>query len=345
VADATTVRGWLRSPWLLLAHLARHPRVRLVIPDAEAFDHRGASLLAARLLSRGVVEVAAPGERPRRISSGEIVHATAAALHAACRAEALVARARRLGRAVGRRAEPPAWRPGGALYLRSDPWYGVRAGGSIAHIAGILNALARRLPGTKIATTDTIPTLAAGIPVLPLPAPVAWRDERTLACLAANASHARGLIPVLSAGPPALIYQRSSAYSLLGAWCARRSGAPLVLEFNGSESWIARHWGNPLKRAALCDELETAALRAADLVVAVSQPMCDGLLARGLEPQRVLCCPNGVDTGTYRADLTGLPLRHRLGWEEAVVIGFIGTCGPWHGVELLAEAFILARAS
>src|SRR5206468_1235912 len=60
--------------------------------------------------------------------------------------------------------------------------------------------------------------------------------------------------------------------------------------------------------------------------------------------------PNGVEP--ERFDLERLaagrePLRASLGFErDAVVLGFVGSFGPWHGAEVLAEAFaLLERAS
>ncbi|MEK7412356.1 MAG: glycosyltransferase family 4 protein [Planctomycetota bacterium] len=343
LADPASLRRDFRSPSLLFK-LARYARVRVLAPQPETLDHRWATLSTARLLSHGTVELGKPDGPFRRINTSELIHLSAARLQASLRSGELIVRIRRLAQALALPARPVRFTAhGGALCLRCDPWYGVTAGGSVAHIAGIVNELSRRLPGTVLASTDTVPTVDPAVGQLHLPASRVWHDDRELAAIAANAAHARALIDQLRTAPPALVYQRSAAFSLLGAWCARRYRVPLVLEFNGSETWLARHWGRPIARETLCDELELTALRSADLVVAVSAAMRDGLLARGLKPERVLCCPNGVDTQRYRPDVDGAELRARLGWNDAIVIGFIGTCGPWHGIELLAQAFARAH--
>jgi glycosyltransferase involved in cell wall biosynthesis len=48
---------------------------------------------------------------------------------------------------------------------------------------------------------------------------------------------------------------------------------------------------------------------------------------------------NGVDTERYRPDVDGRPVRRQYGLDDSIVVGFIGTFGPWHGAEVLARAF------
>src|SRR5207248_6998906 len=126
---------------------------------------------------------------------------------------------------------------------------------------------------------------------------------------------------------------------------ARRLGVPLVVEYNGSEIWMSRHWGRPLKYEALSERIERLNLSAADLVVVVSQAMKDEIVARGVDSSRVLVNPNGVDPGRYSPGVDGTAVRTQYGLRDAVVIGFIGTFGPWHGAEALAHAYVKLRAS
>jgi glycosyltransferase involved in cell wall biosynthesis len=72
--------------------------------------------------------------------------------------------------------------------------------------------------------------------------------------------------------------------------------------------------------------------------VVVSDVLRDGLMARGLEPGRVLVQPNGVDPERYRPDVDGRPVRRRHGLEGRTVVGFVGTFGMWHGAPVLARA-------
>ena len=59
--------------------------------------------------------------------------------------------------------EPPPKKPvvstGPPLYLRTDLAYGLRSGGSVGHIAGVLNNLGRFTGQPIFVTTDRIPTV------------------------------------------------------------------------------------------------------------------------------------------------------------------------------------------
>jgi len=88
----------------------------------------------------------------------------------------------------------------------------------------------------------------------------------------------------------------------------------------------------------LAGRIERANLAYADLIVVVSGALRDELLARGIPAERILVNPNGVDPDRYAPARDGAPVRCRSGLEAKLVIGFIGTFGPWHGAEVLARA-------
>jgi len=143
---------------------------------------------------------------------------------------------------------------------------------------------------------------------------------------------------LLAAEPPDFVYQRYSVLNYSGAQVASRLRCPFVLEYNGSEVWIARNWSTPLIFEGLAERIERANLLRADLVVVVSRALRDEVMARGVPPERVLVNPNAVDPDRYYPGIDGNPVRRRLGLEGKLVIGFIGTFGPWHGAEVLARA-------
>jgi glycosyltransferase involved in cell wall biosynthesis len=83
------------------------------------------------------------------------------------------------------------------------------------------------------------------------------------------------------------------------------------------------------------------AFRQATCISVISDHVRDDVVSRGIDPVKVLVNPNGVDCDEYspptaeqrrevRAEL-GLP-------EQRPVVGFIGTFGGWHGIDVLAEA-------
>jgi glycosyltransferase involved in cell wall biosynthesis len=60
-----------------------------------------------------------------------------------------------------------------------------------------------------------------------------------------------------------------------------------------------------------------------------------------VDVERVEAARSGVDTRRFHPGAGGADRRRELGIpEDAVVLGFCGTFGPWHGVEHLVEAAV-----
>jgi glycosyltransferase involved in cell wall biosynthesis len=230
---------------------------------------------------------------------------------------------------------------GRPLYLRTDLVFGLTSGGSVGHTAGVLNNLEAFTDRPIFATTDRLPTVRPDIETWIVRPDGRFRDFNELPAIAFNLSALQRLETRLKADPPAFVYQRYSLGNFTGAALADRLGVPFVLEYNGSELWIQRNWAEGrLKYADLAERIETFNLQRADLIVVVSDVMADELRERGVEEHRVLVNPNGVDIERYRPDLEPAQIREELAQGGRTVLGFIGTFGPWHGAEALAEAFV-----
>lgn len=330
----------LPVPSLLRALNERHGRAALLALE----DETAASILpvlhAVAVLARpsSVELVRVDLTRERRtalqLASG------LARLAAATADGVLAARAARRSLAELARAERLPLLPRNldhVLYLNANMWFGLKAGGSVGHIAGVVNGFLDRGVAVDLASaTDPAlvrpdarfhrlrPPRAFGLP-LELNFP---RFQRALV---------RDLL-ARGADGYGFLYQRLSVANFAGVVLSRAFSVPLVLEYNGSEVWAARNWGRPLRYESAALQAEDVCLRHAHLVVTVSEVLRDELVSRGVEAERVVWYPNGVDADLYRPDIP-TDVRGRLGISrDAVVIGFIGTFGQWHGVEVLARA-------
>ncbi len=236
-----------------------------------------------------------------------------------------------------------------AAYLRANLWQESPVGGSGAHTAGFLAGLAAAgIEVTYVGTTEFAPARRLKMPVCVVSPRSRWlRNLPDLPFLVYSETFARQCLALLAPDPPDFLYQRYSVLNYSGAQLARRLRCPLVLEYNGSEVWVARNWSTPLTFERLAHRIERANLLSADLVVVVSRALRDEVIARGVPPDRVLVNPNAVDPERYHPTIDGGPIRHRLGLEGKLVIGFTGTFGPWHGAEVLAQAVrpVTARLS
>jgi glycosyltransferase involved in cell wall biosynthesis len=328
----------LLSPGSALSALGRYRSVELAVDDVRALLSIKPKL-AARWLSRGICYVTDRSGRRHYIQWGDLV---AGALHAARAVWAWKGVRRRIVSDLERLAEqrlPASPGSGPPLYLRCDLWRGLEAGGSLGHIGGILKGLADVGLPPVFASIERLSTVPARLPMIELDSgPPCWlHPEQTQ--LAFNAAVVERVESVWQHPPPRFVYQRHALNTYAGLQLARRFGVPLVLEYNGPEVWVAEHWGRGLYERELARQCEQTVLRGAHLIATVSDVLSESLRAQGLDARRIISLPNAVDLDVFRPDREVSALRASLGLDGFTTIGFIGTFGPWHGVEVLIEAY------
>jgi len=229
---------------------------------------------------------------------------------------------------------------GRPVYLRTDPNIALRSGGSVGHIAGVLNNLDRFTGSPVFLTNSPIPTVREDIESHIIAPSTRFRDFEEIPHLAINDEYESAARRILDGEQISFIYQRYSFNSFSGVKLARLFSVPLVLEYNGSEIWIRKNWSEkPYRYEYVYQRIEELNLEFADLIVVVSSPLKNELTARGIAAEKILVNPNGVDPEKYSPSVDGSPVRSRYGLGGKTVIGFIGTFGRWHGAEVLAEAF------
>jgi glycosyltransferase involved in cell wall biosynthesis len=332
-----------------LAQVGRYSASRILVHRLESAGRPLPLGLALRWMTRGTVIIEDVRGQRRVIGAGTLLRWIGQAASEPFRIDALLRRMDHTVAALERDASAPRrstldlTKP--PLYLRSDLSFGVRAGGSVGHIAGVVNELAHFTGSPVLVTTDEIATVSAHVEQHIVSPSEAFWNFKELPAFVLNETLEEEAARALGGRTPAFVYQRYSLNNFTGVRMARRLGVPLVIEYNGSEIWMSRHWGRPLAHEALSERIERLNLRAADLVVVVSTAMKNEICARGVDEARVLVNPNGVDANRYSPAVDGSAVRARCGLADAVVVGFIGTFGPWHGAETLARAFVKLRAS
>ena len=230
------------------------------------------------------------------------------------------------------------------FYFKTNLWLGIQAGGSVAHTSGVIKGLLGKGCDVEFVSAE---------------APVALPDNDALT-IRSIVPQATYIIPRefnhyrhnqkfisevadLPLRPEGFIYQRMSLGNYAGVVASRRRGMSMVMEYNGSESWLAYNWGTPLVFNKLALRAEDVCLKHAHLVVTVSEVLRNELIERGVEPDRIVAVPNGVDTDQFSPERFSKnqirALRKHYGISaDALVVTFVGTFGPWHGARVLAEA-------
>lgn len=225
------------------------------------------------------------------------------------------------------------------VYLRTDLVFGLQSGGSVGHIAGVLNHLDSFTGKPIFLTTDRIPTVRTDLETHSiLPGDQFW-DFSEMPAFHYNPVFYSEALRLLGERRISFIYQRYSLNNFSGLQLARHYKVPYVLEYNGSEIWVGRNWGSVLKYEAMSEKIEDLDLKECDMAVVVSRPLKDEMVKRGVPAEKILVNPNGVDSEKYSPEVDDSKVRQKYGLEGKVVLGFIGTFGRWHGAEVLAQAF------
>ncbi|MEQ8179262.1 MAG: glycosyltransferase [Amphiplicatus sp.] len=231
---------------------------------------------------------------------------------------------------------------GRGLYFRLDYWAKLKGGGSYGHTCYQVKAL-NKASGEPIhcvlashyALLDDF-----GVHQIVIPSRTHLADEYSLV---ENGEAYAGVVEeMLKLYKPQFVFERLVLGNAVVARACRRAGIPYIAEFNGSELTMSKVFGGrEMNNAAALQAIEKEAFDLADIVSVVSEPVKDAVMALGIPATKILVNPNGVDLEAYHP----LPaaeraaLRAELGFApDDVVLGFCGTFGGWHGIEVLAEA-------
>lgn len=148
---------------------------------------------------------------------------------------------------------------------------------------------------------------------------------------------------VVQAFRPQLIHVHSPVLGALATQpVARKLGIPLVYEIRAF--WEDAAVGNGTGREGSARyratrALETRAARQADAVAVICEGLRGDLVARGIDRDKILVSPNGVDL-----DLFGTPaepdraLARELGLGDAEVVGYVGSFYDYEGLDDLIAA-------
>jgi glycosyltransferase involved in cell wall biosynthesis len=225
-------------------------------------------------------------------------------------------------------------------YLRAAPGTTSQVGGSSSHVAGTVCAVAAMGHRVRLLVNQSVPGIeGSGAEVETVTASSWFAVSRAIFEVWNGLVFAAQALRRLRAWSPDLIYQRYNRFNFAGALASLVLRRPLYLEFNGSEVWVARHW-DPVGQPGLLGAIERLNLRVANRIVVVSAELGRMLEGLGVDRERILVNANGVDPMRFKPGCDGSRIRAEHALDGSFVVGFVGTFGPWHGVEQLARAAI-----
>ena len=220
------------------------------------------------------------------------------------------------------------------LYLSADPGVPILGHkGASVHVRELVSAFAAADVVVTVAsprideegdTLDVPVELARIEPVLP-------RAHATPSSLLRAVEHQAARIHELAEAVGAeAVYERYSLFSHGGVKAAGALGLPHVLEVNAPLREEAQRY-RTLPHPELAAAIERDVFAATDRFFAVSETLGRLLEQSGVSRDRIEVVPNAVDPAKFP-----YPRRTRNG---PFTIGFAGSLKPWHGVEVLLEAF------
>lgn len=218
----------------------------------------------------------------------------------------------------------------------------VAQGWQVAGVTGVRHPEPGQAKGDGGETVDGL-TFYRTPPIAPARAPI--REWREIGALAARVE------ALAKEWKPDVLHAHSPVLDGLAALrVGKKLGIPVIYEIRAF--WEDAAVGNGTGREGslryrLTKRLETHAVRSADAVAVICEGLRGDLIARGIDPAKIIVSPNGVDL-----DLFGDPpprddaLAEMLGLAaDDAVIGYIGSFYDYEGIDdLIAAMPALAAA-
>jgi glycosyltransferase involved in cell wall biosynthesis len=138
-------------------------------------------------------------------------------------------------------------------------------------------------------------------------------------------------LPLLEELRPDFLYERYALFGTAGLELAARLRVPLLLEVNAPLVEEQREQRG-LSLPGVASASQRLVFGRADELIVVSRWLEDYAVAEGADRGRVTVMPNAADAGHFRPRPGPSEIRRRLGWEDRIVLGFLGAMKSWHGV-------------
>jgi len=235
-------------------------------------------------------------------------------------------------------------------YVRTQFWFNLKAGGSVAHTIGVLNGMLNNNCELNIISNEMFPGIRDfNYKIInPVKFKPGWFGE-----LLYNFYARRLLKKSILFFKPNLIYHRYTGYTFFVTALAKKLNIPLILEFNSFDSWKLKYWersGNILKKFLqqfllfkIVKAIENFNLDGSSFIVTVSNPLKYDLFKMGIPENKIVVIPNGFDPEKFNPEsitnsqCESLKKKIKIS-SDKVIVGFSGTFGPWHGIPQLTKA-------
>lgn len=245
------------------------------------------------------------------------------------------------------------------LYIKTSDFDEKTVGGSITHTIGMINGFLANGIEEDVLLRKSNSLIHANQIELKIPAqkkPFLLGDKR----YHKNFYKAADKYLKESGAQYDFLYFRHRLMSKTGIQLAKKYQIPCVAEFNSFchrayrdtivPAAIEKHgkiWTIPLLLTrgiitAILKRFERKVLKESAVIVTVSEVLKSELIQFGIEKEKIMVLPNGVDpTFFVNNPEEGMKIRDKYNISHNKnVVGFAGTFGNWHGIDELTNAIV-----
>ncbi len=140
---------------------------------------------------------------------------------------------------------------------------------------------------------------------------------------------------------PDFIYDRYITFNASSILAGKHFKLPVILEVNAPLALERQNESDEkLYLNNIAHRLERWICANADKTIVVSSPLKDYLVSIGVNGDKIAVLPNGVNLDTFKPEEKDKSIIDRLGIpDHRLIIGFVGILRPWHGLDILIDAF------
>ncbi len=138
---------------------------------------------------------------------------------------------------------------------------------------------------------------------------------------------------------PDFIYDRYVSFNYSAVAVGRRLKIPVILEVNSPYAYQRTTFDEKVYFKRIIRAFERKICTDSSRVIVVSTTLKKILAGIGVPAERIVVMPNGVDPEAFHPRIDGAAVRQKLSLGDKTVVGFTGILRPWHGLDLLVEAF------
>ena len=137
---------------------------------------------------------------------------------------------------------------------------------------------------------------------------------------------------------PDLIVSRLDTYLFSSLLLARLKKLPIVIEADGPVVYEPRKFGPAYwKIPRLAEYIEKTNLTKSNMSVCVSNAARQFFIEQGVPADKIITISNGADSKKFHPEINTSRIEKKYNISGKIVIGFVGSFNPWHGVDNLIK--------